>query len=60
VPENKDRLLNMVINLTGKPLKAAHYDQTLPLCWNDIRPFRNIHEVRKYFKPMAVSFNSGA
>ncbi|KAG5050109.1 hypothetical protein JHK85_011212 [Glycine max] len=42
----------------GKPLKEAHDDQTLPLCWRGRRPFRSIYEVRKYFKPIVLSFTS--
>lgn len=44
--------------LAGKPLKEAPDDQTLPLCWHGKRPFRSVYEVRKYFKPMALSFTS--
>ncbi|KAG2399358.1 Aspartic proteinase [Vigna angularis] len=42
----------------GKPLKEAHGDQTLPLCWHGKRPFKSIYEVRKYFKPITLSFSS--
>ncbi|KAK7369529.1 hypothetical protein VNO80_11568 [Phaseolus coccineus] len=46
-------------DLTGKPLKAAPDDQTLPLCWHGRRPFKSIREVRRYFKPVALTFNNG-
>ncbi|KAF7840152.1 aspartic proteinase Asp1-like [Senna tora] len=42
--------------LHGKPLREAPDDQTVPLCWHGKRPFRSIQEVRKYFKPLALSF----
>ena len=42
--------------LSGKPLKEAPDDRTLPLCWHGKRPIKNIHEVKKYFKPLALSF----
>ncbi|QHN82994.1 aspartic proteinase Asp1-like [Arachis ipaensis] len=45
--------------LAWKPLKEAHDDHTLPQCWHGRRPFRSIHKVRKYFKPMALSFAGG-
>ncbi|KAK2445100.1 hypothetical protein P8452_22831 [Trifolium repens] len=44
--------------LAGKPIKEAPEDQTLPLCWYGKRPFRSVYEVRKYFKPIALSFPS--
>ncbi|XP_019417617.1 PREDICTED: aspartic proteinase Asp1-like [Lupinus angustifolius] len=44
--------------LAGKPIKEAYDDQTLPLCWHSKRPFKSIYEVRKYFKPIALSFTS--
>ncbi|KAK7247612.1 hypothetical protein RIF29_42498 [Crotalaria pallida] len=44
--------------LTGKPIKVAPDDQTVPLCWHGKRPFRSIREVKKYFKPLALSFTS--
>ncbi|XP_039687654.1 aspartic proteinase Asp1 isoform X2 [Medicago truncatula] len=42
--------------LAGKPIKEAPEDQTLPLCWYGKRPFRSVYEVKKYFKPIALSF----
>ncbi|KAI6691762.1 hypothetical protein NL676_019472 [Syzygium grande] len=45
--------------LSGKPFTEALDDPTLPLCWRGRKPFKNIRDVRKYFKPFALSFNSG-
>ncbi|KAI5335794.1 hypothetical protein L3X38_025928 [Prunus dulcis] len=45
--------------LTGKPLKEALDDRTLPLCWKGRKPFRNIRDVKTYFKPLALRFASG-
>ncbi|XP_052195250.1 aspartic proteinase Asp1 [Diospyros lotus] len=45
--------------LSGKPLKEAVDDQTLPECWKGKKPFKSIHDVRKYFKPLALSFSNG-
>lgn len=44
--------------LAGKAITEAPHDQTLPLCWYGKRPFRSIYEVRKYFKPIGLSFPS--
>ncbi|KAK3026270.1 hypothetical protein RJ639_040482 [Escallonia herrerae] len=53
-------LLSMVRkDLNGKPLKEAADDKTLPLCWKGKKPFKSTREVRKYFKPLALSFDSG-
>ncbi|KAL0833594.1 hypothetical protein Bca101_085483 [Brassica carinata] len=45
--------------LSGKPFKEARDDHTLPLCWQGRRPFMSIEEVKKYFKPLALSFKTG-
>lgn len=45
--------------LHRKPIKAAPDDQTLPMCWHGKRPFRSINEVKKYFKPLTLSFTNG-
>ncbi|XP_021900374.1 aspartic proteinase Asp1 [Carica papaya] len=45
--------------LTGKPLKEAPDDDTLPLCWKGRKPFKNIREVKKYFKSLSLSFSRG-
>ncbi|KAL5555221.1 hypothetical protein UlMin_037457 [Ulmus minor] len=44
-------------DLTGKSLKEAPEDQTLPLCWRGKKPFRNVGDAKKYFKPLALLFN---
>ncbi|KAK7318408.1 hypothetical protein RJT34_03108 [Clitoria ternatea] len=45
--------------VSGKPIKAAPDDQTLPLCWHGKRPFKSVREVKKYFKPLVLSFTNG-
>ncbi|KAL3729101.1 hypothetical protein ACJRO7_033667 [Eucalyptus globulus] len=45
--------------LMGKPFTRALDDRTLPLCWRALMPFENIRDVTEYFKPFALSFNSG-
>lgn len=45
--------------LAGKPLREAEDDDTLPLCWRGRKPFKSLRDVRKYFKPLALSFPSG-
>lgn len=44
--------------LSGKPLKDAIDDPTLPVCWKGKKPFKSVREVRKYFKPLALTFGS--
>ncbi|GER34827.1 eukaryotic aspartyl protease family protein [Striga asiatica] len=34
--------------LSGKPVKEATEDRTLPLCWKGKRPFKSTRDVRKY------------
>nr|XP_023882444.1 aspartic proteinase Asp1-like [Quercus suber] len=45
--------------LTGRSLREASDDKTLPLCWKGRRPFKSVNDVRKYFKPIALSFANG-
>ncbi|KAI5672001.1 hypothetical protein M9H77_12365 [Catharanthus roseus] len=45
--------------LNGKPLREAMDDHTLPVCWKGRKPFRSIYDVRKYFKPLGLSFPGG-
>ncbi|KAA3475561.1 aspartic proteinase Asp1 [Gossypium australe] len=47
--------------LSGRSLKEAPEDQTLPLCWKGRKPFRSVHDAKKYFKTsLALAFaNSG-
>ncbi|XP_042974591.1 aspartyl protease APCB1-like [Carya illinoinensis] len=42
--------------LTGR---EALDDKTLPLCWRGRMPFQSLQDVRKYFKPLALSFTNG-
>ncbi|CAI9753041.1 unnamed protein product [Fraxinus pennsylvanica] len=44
--------------LSGK-LREATDDRTLPFCWKGKKPFENIHDVKKYFKPLALRFPNG-
>ncbi|KAL5555217.1 hypothetical protein UlMin_037453 [Ulmus minor] len=44
-------------DVTGKSLKEAPEDETLPLCWRGKRPFKSVGEAKKYFKPLALLFN---
>ena len=45
--------------LSEKPVREALDDQTLPLCWRGKRPFKSVRDVRKFFKPLALSFAGG-
>ncbi|XP_057492172.1 aspartic proteinase Asp1-like [Actinidia eriantha] len=45
--------------LNGKPLREALDDQTLPLCWKGKKPVKSIRDIKKYFKPLALSFSNG-
>ncbi|KAG7982821.1 hypothetical protein I3843_04G072400 [Carya illinoinensis] len=42
--------------LTGR---EALDDKTPPLCWRGRMPFQSLQDVRKYFKPLALSFTNG-
>ncbi|XP_010243511.1 PREDICTED: aspartic proteinase Asp1 [Nelumbo nucifera] len=46
-------------DLTGKPLKEARDDQTLPICWKGTKPFKSIRDVKEHFKPLTLSFSNG-
>ncbi|KAK3419367.1 hypothetical protein EUGRSUZ_H05086 [Eucalyptus grandis] len=52
------RVTNELEKLSGKPFTEIR-DPELPLCWKGRQSFKNIREVRKYFKPFALTFNSG-
>ncbi|XP_058097485.1 aspartic proteinase Asp1-like [Magnolia sinica] len=45
--------------LSGKPLKEAPEDKTLPLCWKGAKKFKSIPDVKKYFKPLILIFADG-
>ncbi|KAL3840028.1 hypothetical protein ACJIZ3_024619 [Penstemon smallii] len=42
-------------DLSGKPLKEAVEDITLPLCWKGAKPFKSVREVVNYFKPLTLN-----
>ncbi|PQQ03132.1 aspartic proteinase Asp1 [Prunus yedoensis var. nudiflora] len=45
-------------DLEGKPLKDATEDQSLPICWKGIKPFKFVRDAKNYFKPLALSFTN--
>ncbi|KAL7141904.1 hypothetical protein ABFS83_08G086000 [Erythranthe nasuta] len=45
--------------LSGKSLKEASDDRTLPFCWKGKKPFKTTRDVRKYFKSLSLSFVNG-
>jgi hypothetical protein len=45
--------------LSGRQLTEELDDKTLPICWRGRRPFKSLKDVRKYFKPLALSFING-
>ncbi|XP_062173822.1 aspartic proteinase Asp1-like isoform X2 [Alnus glutinosa] len=45
--------------LSGKPLTEELDDKILPICWRGRKPFKSLKDVRKYFKPLALSFING-
>lgn len=49
----------MTRELHRTSLRDAVDDDTLPVCWKGKKPFRSIRDVRKYFKPLALSFANG-
>lgn len=46
-------------DLSGSSLREALEDRTLPFCWKGKKPFKSIRDVKKYFKPLALSFENG-
>lgn len=52
-------LLQIKKDLSRHPLKEAFDDNTLPLCWKGQKPFKSVHDVRKYFKTLVLSFGNG-
>ncbi|XVF61090.1 hypothetical protein PTKIN_Ptkin08bG0101400 [Pterospermum kingtungense] len=44
--------------LSGRSLKEAPEDQTLPLCWKGRKPFKNVSDVKRYFKIIALAFTN--
>lgn len=49
----------MMREMRGSSLRDAVDDDTLPVCWKGKRPFKSFRDVRKYFKPLALSFGNG-
>lgn len=45
--------------LSGKPLREEPNDKTLPLCWKGKKAFKTLLDVKKHFKPLALSFSNG-
>uniref|UniRef100_A0A7N0TB76 Aspartic proteinase Asp1 n=1 Tax=Kalanchoe fedtschenkoi TaxID=63787 RepID=A0A7N0TB76_KALFE len=43
--------------LSGKPLKDAVEDQSLPICWKSTKPFKSVQDVKSYFKPFQLKFS---
>lgn len=41
--------------LSEKPLNAVD-DGALPICWKGAKPFKSVHDVKNYFKPLTISF----
>lgn len=48
------QLINM--ELSGKTLKEAADDETLPVCWSGRKPFKSLRDVNKYFKSISFAF----
>uniref|UniRef100_A0A7N0VBS9 Aspartic proteinase Asp1 n=1 Tax=Kalanchoe fedtschenkoi TaxID=63787 RepID=A0A7N0VBS9_KALFE len=42
--------------LSGKPLKDAVEDQSLPICWKSAKPFKSVQDVKSYFKPLQLKY----
>lgn len=50
-------VVDLVINdLKGKELERATEDPSLPICWKGAKSFNSLSDVKKYFKPLALSF----
>lgn len=45
--------------LSGRSLTEALDDRTLSICWRGRKPFKSLKDVKKYFKPLALSFING-
>jgi len=43
-------------NIKTSKLKDAPEDKTLTVCWKGARPFKSIDDVKKFFRPLALSF----
>lgn len=45
-------------DMSKTPLTEAQQDPTLPICWKGKKPFKNLSEVRKYFRPLELRFGN--
>ncbi|KAF8404072.1 hypothetical protein HHK36_008949 [Tetracentron sinense] len=45
--------------LYRKPLTEALDERALRVCWKGAKPFKSISDVKKYFKPILLSFGNG-
>ncbi|KAE7997563.1 hypothetical protein FH972_002186 [Carpinus fangiana] len=45
--------------LSGRSLTEASDDRSLSICWSGRKPFKSLKDVKKYFKPLALSFING-
>lgn len=46
-------------DLNNKPLKRAAEDQSLPICWKGVKPFKSLVDVKKLFRSLILYFGSG-
>ncbi|KAI3856340.1 hypothetical protein MKW92_000346 [Papaver armeniacum] len=46
-------------DLTKTPLQITASDETLSICWKGAKAFKSIADVKKYFKPVILSFTNG-
>ncbi|KAH9308198.1 hypothetical protein KI387_036109, partial [Taxus chinensis] len=51
-------LISAVRESIGKQLEEVASDMTLPLCWKGRKTFRSIADVKSYFKPLTLNFQS--
>lgn len=49
-------IIQVTQDLKGKQLKRATDDPSLPICWKGAKSFKSLSDVKKYFKPLALSF----
>ncbi|KAA8546427.1 hypothetical protein F0562_002834 [Nyssa sinensis] len=50
--------LSMVKKDVNRKLEDAVEDGSLPVCWKGTKPFKSIHDVKNYFKPLVLSFTN--
>ncbi|GKF16750.1 aspartic proteinase Asp1-like protein, partial [Tanacetum coccineum] len=54
----KDLPVELRNDIRGLPLYNANDDDSLPVCWKGMQPFRLVQEVKPYFKPITLSFTT--